>query len=143
MSEENRENANSQALPLERAENLMREEEAVARWVKEGAGVEEASARGLQDFGSSSFPEQTLVRIAKRDEMLDCGQNPYPVELPITASIKEVREKWAGKLEKGAKSGEKAGVAGRAVFIRNSGGLCFAELQDGKFNSIQIMISKK
>ncbi|MBQ5493076.1 MAG: lysine--tRNA ligase, partial [Aeriscardovia sp.] len=125
MSEENRENANSQALPLERAENLMREEEAVARWVKEGAGVEEASARGLQDFGSSSFPEQTLVRIAKRDEMLDCGQNPYPVELPITSSIKEVREKWAGKLEKGAKSGEKAGVAGRAVFIRNSGGLCF------------------
>ncbi|MBQ5556598.1 MAG: lysine--tRNA ligase [Aeriscardovia sp.] len=143
MSEENRENANSQALPLERAENLMREEEAVARWVKEGAGVEEASARGLQDFGSSSFPEQTLVRIAKRDEMLDCGQNPYPVELPITSSIKEVREKWAGKLEKGAKSGEKAGVAGRAVFIRNSGGLCFVELQDGKFNSIQIMISKK
>ena len=141
MSEETSENAHLQALPLERAENLMREEEAVARWVKEGAGVEEASAKGLEDFGAASFPEQTLVRIAKRDEMLDSGVNPYPVELPITSSRKEVREKWAGKMDKGERSGEEAGVCGRAVFIRNSGGLCFAELQDGEFNSIQIMIS--
>ena len=103
MSEENRENTDSQLLPLERAEKLMEEEEAVGRWVKEGEGVEEISARGLKDFGQISFPEQTLVRIAKRDEMLEEGVNPYPVELPITSSIKEIREKWAGKLEKGAK----------------------------------------
>ncbi|MBQ1803756.1 MAG: lysine--tRNA ligase, partial [Bifidobacteriaceae bacterium] len=143
MSEENRENTDSQLLPLERAEKLMEEEEAVGRWVKEGEGVEEISARGLKDFGQISFPEQTLVRIAKRDEMLEEGVNPYPVELPITSSIKEIREKWAGKLEKGAKSGQSAAVAGRAMFIRNAGGLCFVKLQDGEFNSLQIMISKK
>ncbi len=143
MSEENRENTASQLLPLDKAEKLMEEEEAVDRWVKEGEGVEEISARGLKDFGQVSFPEQTLVRIAKRDQMLDEGINPYPVELPITSSIKEIREKWAGKMEKGEKSGQNAGVAGRAVFIRNAGGLCFVELQDGEFNSLQIMISKK
>ena len=143
MSVENRENTDSQLLPLDRAEKLMEEEEAVERWVKEGEGVEEISARGLKDFGQISFPEQTLVRIAKRDEMLDKGVNPYPVELPINSSIKEVREKWAGKLEKGERSGKSAAVAGRAMFIRNAGGLCFVELQDGEFNSLQVMISKK
>ena len=58
MSEENRENTASQLLPLDKAEKLMEEEEAVDRWVKEGEGVEEISARGLKAFGQVSFPEK-------------------------------------------------------------------------------------
>ena len=33
------------------------------------------------------------------------------------------------------------GVAGRVIFARNSGKLCFATLQDGDGTSLQVMIS--
>jgi len=37
--------------------------------------------------------------------------------------------------------GEQVGVAGRVVFARNSGKLCFATLQDGDGTQLQAMIS--
>ena len=34
-----------------------------------------------------------------------------------------------------------AGVAGRVMFVRNTGKLCFATLQDGDGTQLQVMIS--
>ena len=40
--------------------------------------------------------EQMQVRKAKRQALIDKGVSPYPVELPITTTIAEIREKFEG-----------------------------------------------
>ena len=45
--------------------------------------------------------EQYQIRAEKRARLLREGNDPYPVELPVTSSIKEVRAKYAD-LEAGA-----------------------------------------
>ena len=88
--------------------------------------------------------EQKAVRLAKRDKLLaeatDLGGGPYPVSLPVTHSIAQVREAF-GHLETDTASGETVGVAGRVVFQRNTGKLCFAALQAGDGSRIQAMLS--
>ncbi|QAB17029.1 lysine--tRNA ligase [Leucobacter muris] len=89
--------------------------------------------------------EQKRVRLEKRDRLnegADLGGGAYPVELPVTATIPEVRAKW-GRLEQtpDSASGETVGVAGRVVFQRNTGKLCFASLQAGDGTRIQAMVS--
>jgi lysyl-tRNA synthetase class 2 len=81
-----------------------------------------------------------LVRRAKRQQLIDAGQEPYPVTLPITHTISEVREQY-GHLQADETSGVVAGVAGRVVFIRNTGKLCFVTLQQGNGTRIQAMLS--
>src|SRR5690606_29208425 len=51
----------------------------------------------------------------------------------------EVREKYP-HLEPGTETGEKVGVTGRVMLIRNTGKLCFATIRDGT-GEIQIMLS--
>ncbi len=84
--------------------------------------------------------EQMLVRRAKRQQLLDSGQEAYPVKLPLTHTLTELREQF-GHLEADEASGVVAGVAGRVVFVRNTGKLCFATLQQGNGTRIQAMIS--
>lgn len=88
--------------------------------------------------------EQKAVRLAKRERLLaertDAAGGPYPVSVPITATIPELRARY-GELEAGAETGETAGVAGRVVFSRNTGKLCFASLQSGDGSRIQAMVS--
>ena len=91
--------------------------------------------------------EQKRVRLEKRDKLNelagdDLGGGAYPVELPVTTTIPEVRAKWA-HLEQtpDSHSGETVGVAGRVVFQRNTGKLCFASLQAGDGTRIQAMVS--
>ncbi len=88
--------------------------------------------------------EQKAVRLAKRERLLaertDAAGGPYPVSVPITATIPELRARY-GELEAGAETGETAGVAGRLVFSRNTGKLCFASLQSGDGSRIQAMVS--
>src|SRR5665648_844378 len=81
------------------------------------------------------------VRRAKRDRMLAEGRQPYPVGVPVTRTIAEVRAQHAG-LEAGAETDDDAGVAGRVMFLRNTGRLCFAAVQDGEGNRLQIMLSQ-
>ncbi|MDN5962932.1 MAG: lysine--tRNA ligase [Actinomyces sp.] len=87
-------------------------------------------------------PEQVRVRAAKRQRMLDEGVPPYPVLLPITSTIKQVRADYSG-LEAGEETDVVVGLAGRVVLMRNSGKLCFATLQDGEGNRLQVMLSAK
>jgi lysyl-tRNA synthetase class 2 len=88
--------------------------------------------------------EQKAVRLAKRERLIeertDAAGGPYPVSLPITDSIPSLRERFGG-LEAGDETGERAGVAGRVVFSRNTGKLCFATLQSGDGSRIQAMVS--
>lgn len=88
--------------------------------------------------------EQKAVRLAKRERLIeerpDAAGGAYPVSLPITDSIPALRERF-GDLEAGAETGETAAVAGRIVFSRNTGKLCFATLQAGDGSRIQAMVS--
>src|SRR6478736_3120952 len=87
--------------------------------------------------------EQKAVRLAKRDRLNDgaaLGEGAYPVSLPITATIPEVRDRYVG-LGVDEASGDTVGVAGRVVHLRNTGKLCFAALQSGDGTRIQAMVS--
>ncbi|WP_238335791.1 lysine--tRNA ligase [Serinicoccus kebangsaanensis] len=88
----------------------------------------------------TDLPEQIAVRQGKRQAMLDAGVDPYPVHLPVTHTLPQVREQWGG-LETGEETQDVVGVAGRVVFVRNTGKLCFASLQAGDGTRLQAMIS--
>jgi lysyl-tRNA synthetase class 2 len=85
------------------------------------------------------LPEQIEVRLAKRDRLNELG-DAYPVSLPITTTITAVRAKYPD-LEIDVATGEKVGIAGRVMFQRNTGKLCFASLQAGSGERIQAMLS--
>ncbi|MDO5746512.1 MAG: lysine--tRNA ligase [Actinomycetaceae bacterium] len=89
---------------------------------------------------SDDLPEQVRVRSQKRQKMLDSGIDPYPVELPITATIAEVRQRHEG-LAAGEETDDIVGIAGRIMFLRNTGKLCFVALQQGDGTRIQAMLS--
>ncbi|MGO1768317.1 MAG: lysine--tRNA ligase [Microbacterium sp.] len=93
--------------------------------------------------------EQKAVRLGKRERLVaerdSAAGGAYPVSLPITTTIRALREQYGDgapeALEAGAESGITAGVAGRIVFSRNTGKLCFASLQAGDGSRIQAMVS--
>jgi lysyl-tRNA synthetase class 2 len=78
--------------------------------------------------------------LAKRQAMLERGVAPYPVGVAVTASISEVRQKFAD-LEAGDETAEVVGLAGRVVYLRNTGKLCFVTLQAGAGDRLQAMFS--
>ena len=84
--------------------------------------------------------EQAQVRLAKRERLIESGAGAYPVSLPITTTVAEVRAKYPD-LEADASTGDTAGLAGRIVHLRNTGKLCFASLQSGDGQRIQAMVS--
>ncbi|MDD7944155.1 lysine--tRNA ligase [Microbacterium sp. NE2HP2] len=88
--------------------------------------------------------EQKAVRLAKRERLLseraDAAGGAYPVAVAVTDTIPALRERYAD-LEAGAETGVTASVAGRVVFSRNTGKLCFASLQAGDGSRIQAMVS--
>ena len=88
---------------------------------------------------AEDLPEQIAIRLAKRDKLQKTG-SAYPVSLPVTHTISEVRAKFP-ELEIDATTGEKVAVSGRVVFARNTGKLCFATLQSGDGERIQAMVS--
>jgi lysyl-tRNA synthetase class 2 len=85
------------------------------------------------------LPEQIAVRLAKRERLNELG-DAYPVSLPITHTIDGVREAYPN-LEIDTATGDKVALAGRIVFQRNTGKLCFATLQGGSGQRIQAMLS--
>ncbi|QXJ23500.1 bifunctional lysylphosphatidylglycerol synthetase/lysine--tRNA ligase LysX [Actinomadura graeca] len=101
---------------------------------------ETASAEGSPSGpGRDELPEQMRVRREKLDRLRENGIDPYPVNFPRTATIAEVRAKHPD-LEPGTETGDRVGVTGRVMLIRNTGKLCFATIRDGG-GEIQIMLS--
>jgi lysyl-tRNA synthetase, class II len=86
------------------------------------------------------IPEQVQIRMDKRAELLNRGMQAYPVSLPIDSTITEVRAAH-GHLEAEQSTGQKVGLAGRVIFSRNTGKLCFATLTAGNGDTIQAMVS--
>ena len=84
--------------------------------------------------------EQQQVRLDKRQQMLDASVSPYPVTLPITHTIPEIRSSYAA-LGPEAKTGDTVAVAGRVMHVRVTGKLAFAALQDGAGHPLQAMVS--
>ena len=92
-----------------------------------------------------SVSEQVAVRQAKRERLLAAGVDPYPVEVPRTHSATAVRAGW-GHLQAGDETDDVVSVAGRVMFVRNTGKLCFATLQDSftpdaDGDRLQVMLS--
>ncbi|MGV9858872.1 lysine--tRNA ligase [Gordonia sp. NPDC003425] len=85
-------------------------------------------------------PEQLRIRRDKRERILDEGRQAYPVSIPRTHSLAEIRAAHPD-LEAGTETGQLVGVAGRVIFLRNKGKLCFATLQEGDGTQLQAMIS--
>jgi len=94
----------------------------------------------VHDDDDQSLPEQYRVRLAKRDRLLAEGREPYPVAVPVTHTIAQVRAAHPD-LEPGAETDDVVGVAGRVVHLRNTGKLCFATLADGAGERLQVMLS--
>ena len=93
----------------------------------------------MSDEYESELPEQIAFRMAKR-EKLNSESSAYPVSLPITHTIEAIKAKYPG-LAADVSTGDVVGVAGRIMFLRNTGKLCFATLQSGAGERIQAMIS--
>ena len=85
----------------------------------------------------ADLPEQMQVRRDKRDRLLAEGKQAFPVSVPRTHTLAEVREQW-GHLETGEETQDVVGVAGRVIFIRNTGKLAFATLQEGIGTRLQV-----
>ncbi|MDJ0359228.1 lysine--tRNA ligase [Rhodococcus sp. H29-C3] len=97
----------------------------------------------MTDSASSTAddtPEQIRIRRAKRDRLLEQGREAYPVSVARTHTLLEIRDRYSN-LEADAKTGVLVGVVGRVIFVRNTGKLCFATLQEGDGTQLQAMIS--
>ncbi len=86
------------------------------------------------------IPEQVQIRMEKRSELLKRGMQAYPVSLPIDTTISAVRAEH-GHLGEEQSTGVMVGIAGRVIFSRNTGKLCFATLSAGNGDTIQAMVS--
>lgn len=98
----------------------------------------QAAAEVAQDV--SDRPEQFRNRQGKRERLLAEGRDPYPAEVARTHTLAELRETHTD-LAVDTATGQLVGVAGRVVFARNSGKLCFATLQEGDGTQLQAMVS--
>ncbi|HEY7222726.1 MAG TPA: lysine--tRNA ligase [Micromonosporaceae bacterium] len=80
------------------------------------------------------------IRRDKRERLLADGAQAYPVQVERTHSLAEVRAAHAD-LPVDATTGVRVGVAGRVMFLRNTGKLCFATLREGDGTELQAMLS--
>ena len=86
------------------------------------------------------LPEQLRIRREKRASLLERNIEPYPVSVPRTKSLVEIREKYVG-LEIDVATGDIESLTGRIIFKRDTGKLCFATLREGDGTELQAMLS--
>jgi lysyl-tRNA synthetase class 2 len=86
------------------------------------------------------LPEQIRIRRAKRERLMEIGVDPYPVGVTVTHSLADIRRAH-GDLPAESHTGETVSVAGRIIFQRNTGKLCFATLRAGDGSELQAMLS--
>jgi lysyl-tRNA synthetase, class II len=85
--------------------------------------------------------EQVAVRSGKRERILAEGREAYPVTVPRTHSLTQVvrHDVW-GALQAGEETTDVVSVTGRVMFLRGTGRLAFATLQEGD-DRLQVMLS--
>jgi lysyl-tRNA synthetase class 2 len=99
----------------------------------------------IDPYAPPDLNEQMRVRREKRARLLAAGTPAYPVSVPRDHTLAEVRAEWGG-LQAGEETDAVVAVSGRVMFIRNTGKLCFATLQDGftaesNGERLQVMLS--
>ncbi|ACV09729.1 lysine--tRNA ligase [Jonesia denitrificans] len=99
------------------------------------------NTQALSSDTGNDLPEQLKVRREKRARLLDQGKEAYPVTVDRTHTIGQIRAGYA-HLELGEETEDVVGVAGRVVFLRNTGKLCFVAIQDGDGQRLQVMLSQ-
>ena len=124
---------------IDHAQLLLDQDAAIAQRIDAGAELDDA----IDASDPEGHSEQVQMRVAKRALMLKEGIQPYPVTLDVTATIPQVRAKYENALQAGDETEDVVGIAGRVMFLRNTGGLCFVQLASGDGTTIQGMISKK
>jgi lysyl-tRNA synthetase, class II len=97
---------------------------------------EEQPAASVED----DLPEQLRIRREKRAGLIERGVEPYPVSVSRTASLSEIRAKYA-TLETDSTTGDIQSLTGRVIFKRDTGKLCFATLREGDGTELQAMLS--
>nr|WP_202880210.1 lysine--tRNA ligase [Corynebacterium lujinxingii] len=105
----------------------------------------------MTGVSTQDFSEQQQIRREKRQRLIDEGRDAYPVEVDRTTSLKDLRGKYqvvgegegdgVTRLEAGQETQDVVAVAGRIMFQRNTGKLCFATLQEGDGTQLQVMLS--
>jgi lysyl-tRNA synthetase class 2 len=86
------------------------------------------------------LPEQLRIRREKRASLIERGIEPYPVSVPRTKTLVEIRAQYAS-IETDSATGDVHSVSGRIIFKRDTGKLCFATLREGDGTELQAMIS--
>lgn len=77
----------------------------------------------------ASIEELRDARIKKIELLKDAGMNPYPLTVPKTHRIKEVKESF-DKIAPDSEN-ENISIAGRVMVVRGQGAILFIVLQDG------------
>ena len=65
----------------------------------------------VSETKTQSVPEQIRIRAEKRQRLIDDGRNPYPISVPITHTLSQVREQYPN-LAAGEETEDFVGVAG-------------------------------
>ncbi|MGK5640553.1 bifunctional lysylphosphatidylglycerol synthetase/lysine--tRNA ligase LysX [Streptomyces sp. URMC 126] len=86
------------------------------------------------------LPEQVRVRRRKLERLRRDGVDPYPPDAHRTHTLAAIRAAHAG-LAPGARTGERAAVAGRVLLLRHHGGIAFAVLRDWS-GDLQLTVSR-
>jgi lysyl-tRNA synthetase class 2 len=88
----------------------------------------------------ADLPEQLRVRREKYDRLVTAESGvPFPVGVARTHSLAEIRAAYPD-LAAGTETGDRVGVTGRVIFVRNTGKLCFATLREDGVE-LQVMLS--
>ena len=91
-------------------------------------------------MNEDDLPEQLRIRREKRAAILARGTEVYPVSVPRSSSLKEIRARYAD-LEIDVATGIKESLVGRVIFKRDTGKLCFAKIREGDGTELQAMLS--
>lgn len=116
-------------------------------------------SQNQQAPAADDVPEQVKVRRGKRERLIADGLDPYPAEVPRTHALKDIVASYAALpkdedeaaavertdgvtyLAPGEETQDAVGIAGRVIFVRNTGKLAFARIQDGDGAQLQAMLS--
>ena len=91
---------------------------------------------------TDDLPEQMRVRREKRQQLVERGEDPYPVTVARTHTLKQVVGTHdAEALGPDVQTGETVSVTGRVIHLRNTGKLCFVRLREGDGTELQAMLS--
>ena len=93
------------------------------------------------DLPEADLPEQLRIRRDKRDRLLAAGTPAYPVAV-APHPLPRRRSASSGATSSRARRPRTSSASpGRVVFVRNTGKLAFATLQEGVGTRLQVMLS--